>query len=560
MSFLWQDLLYTLRSLRKAPGFALVVILTLALGIGANTAIFSVVESVVLAPLPYAQPDRLVAVYEKNYRASRMGVAYADFQDWRRDAHSFQQMTLVKWRDYSLTGPGSPEHLNGKEVSAGFFTMLGHNLALGHDFTAQEDQPGGAAAVIISDRIWRDRFAASTAALGKVATLNGSDYTVVGVLPADFHFVGDSDIYTPIGQTDPVIIKSRTIHASAVFARLKPGVTLEQAHVELDTIQQNMDNLYPAEERGLSTNLEPLKQRFVADVRGTLLMLFGAVGLVLLIACANVASLLLARSASRTREFAIRSALGASRSRLIRPLLTESILLALCGGGLGLLVANAVLNTVLASIWGSLPRAESIGLNGWVLLFTFGISIMVGVLFGLAPVLKTGSATQQEALKEKGRTQTSSHRRAQSSLVVVQMALALVLLMGAGLLLRTIAHLWNINPGFDAQNVITFKVGISPSIVKDPAKMRVAYQQMTERIREIPGVQAADISNLIPLTGEDNSVAFWVGTQAPTSVAEAPRLPVLDRARLSQTDGHTATARTLSKPARHRQHTASGGD
>jgi predicted permease len=524
MSFLWQDLLYTLRSLRKAPGFTLVVVLTLALGIGANTAIFSVVESVVLAPLPYAQPDQLVALYEKNYHAPRMGVAYPDFQDWRRDAHSFQQMALFKWRDYSLTGPGSPEHLNGKEVSAGFFTMLGVRLQLGRDFSAQEDQAGSAAPVIISDRIWRDRFSGSTAALGKVAILNGTDYTVVGVLPSGFHFVGDDDIYTPIGQTDPVIIKSRTIHASAGIARLKPGVSMEQAQAELNTIQQNLDNLYPAEERGLSTSLEPLKQRIVAEVRGTLLMLFGAVGLVLLIACANVASLLLARSASRTREFAIRSALGASRSRLVRPLLTESILLSLCGGALGLLVANAVLNTVLASVRGSLPRAESIGLNGWVLLFTFATSIAVGVLFGLAPALKTESATQQEALKEKGRTSTNSHRRTQSSLVVVQMALALVLLMGAGLLLRTIAHLWNVDPGFDAQNIITFKVGISPSIIKYPANMRAAYQQMTERIRELPGVQAADVSNLVPLSGEDNSVAFWVGSQAPASIAEAPRL------------------------------------
>jgi predicted permease len=524
MSFLRQDLLYTLRSLRKAPGFTIVVVLTLALGIGANTAIFSVVENVVLAPLPYAQPDQLVTLYEKNYHASRMGIAYADFQDWRRDAHSFKQMALFKWSAYSLTGPGSPEHMNGKEVSAGFFSMLGVRMAHGRDFTQQEDQPGGAAAVIISDRIWRDRFDGSAGALGKVATLNGRDYTVVGVLPKDFHFVGDNDIFTPIGQTDPVIIQSRTIHASAGLARLKPGVNAEQAQAELNTIQQNIDNLYPAEERGLSTNLEPFKQRLVADVRGTLLTLLGAVGLVLLIACANVASLLLARSASRTREFAIRSALGASHARLIRPLLTESILLALCGGALGLLVANGLLKTLVASVGENLPRPESIGLNGWVLLFTFGISIAVGILFGLAPALKAGNAIQPEALKEKARTSTSSHRHAQSSLVVVQMALTLVLLMGAGLLLRTIARLWKVNPGFDAQNVITFKVGISPSIVKNPANMRVAYQQMIERIREIPGVQAADISNLVPLTAQDNSVAFWVGPHAPTSVAEAPRL------------------------------------
>jgi predicted permease len=409
---LMQDIRYGVRTLRRAPGFTIVAVLTLALGIGANTAIFSVVQGVVLAPLPYRQPDRLVALYEKNYRASRMGVAYADFQDWRRDAHSFQRMALFKWRDYSLTNPGSPEHLNGKEVSAGFFSMLGVEPVLGRDFTQQEDQPGGAPAAIISDRIWRDRFGGGMGVLGKAMTLNGTLYTIVGVLPRDFHFLADSDIYTPIGQTDPVIIQSRTIHASAVVARLKPGVTMEQAHAELETIQQNLDNLYPAEERGLSTNLDPLKQRIVANVRGTLLMLFGAVGLVLLIACANVASLLLARSASRTREFAIRSALGASRSRLIRSLLTESILLSLCGGILGFLLANTTLRMALASARISLPRAESIELNGWVLLFTFGISIAVGVLFGLVPALKTESATQQNALKEKGRTATSSHRRA----------------------------------------------------------------------------------------------------------------------------------------------------
>jgi predicted permease len=431
-------------------------------------------------------------------------------------------MTAFTWRDYDLTGPGASEHLGGMEISSGFFSTLGVKLVRGHEFSSSEDQPHGGLAVIISDRLWRDRFASNPQALGKTMTLDGMEATIIGILPPGFRLWTNVDVYTPLAQGEPFLYNDRTIHGIAGIGRLKPDVTMGQAQAEVGAVQENLDRLYPVADRNLGADIMPLKKTIVGDAGGTLLLLLGAVGIVLLIACTNVANLNLVRSATRTREFAIRSALGATRARVARQLLTESVLLALMGGILGLGVARIVVSLVLAEFSDSLPRTENIGVNLPVLLFAFGVSLTVGILFGLAPALKSSRADVQASLKVGDRGSTRAHPRIQSALVIVQMALTLVLLVGAGLLLRSIRHLWNVNPGFNTQHVITFKVGLSPSLTKTASSTRIAYQQLLERVHQIPGVQAADFTNIVPLSEQDNGGPFWIGAQESTSMQDAP--------------------------------------
>jgi predicted permease len=527
---LWQDLRFAARMLRKSPGFTTVAVLTLALGIGANTAMFSVVEGVLLAPLPYSHPDRLVVVWENNLHFKQVvWPSYPNFKDWQSSARSFQRMAAVKWRYYDLTSPGSPEHLLGAGISSSFLDTLDVKLPLGRDFSSQEDQRGGAPVVIISNDLWRNRFAGNPQAVGKAVTLNGVDYTIIGILPPRFHF-GDErvDVYTPLAQGDPLMLDPRGAPAIVSIARLNLGVSMAQAQAEMSAIQDHLVQLYPDANKGLGASVVPLRQVLIGDVSGTLLVLFGAVGLVLLIACANVANLLLARSVGRSREFAIRAALGASRSRTVRQLLTESTLLSLGGAALGLTIANWGVRPVLTGMRGSLPRSENIGVNTHVLLFTLCVSIAVAVLFGLAPALKNSKTDLQSALKEGGRGATTARHRVQNSLVILQMALTLMLLVGAGLLFRTIHRMSDTNPGFDTQHVITFKVGFSPSVTKTASGMRTAYRQLLERLRTLPGVQAADFTYIVPLKSRDNVAPFWIGSQMPAVVRAAPRMMVFD--------------------------------
>ena len=523
---LGQDLRYALRQLRKSPGFTAVAVATLALGIGANTAIFSIVEGVVLAPLHYFQPDRLVMVWENNPRFPRVWNSYPNFQDWQRSARSFQQMAAFRQQGVDLTFPGAPAHLTAGQVSSGFFVTLGTQLALGREFTPQEDQPGGARAIVLSNHLWRERFGGSPEALGKSVTVDGANYSVVGVAPPGFRLNDESDVYTPIAQLDPLILNNRSLHDGIfTLGRLKPGVSISQSQAEMSTIQTRLDRLYPNDNRDLGIYVEPLKQVIVGDASQTFALLLGAVGLVLLIACANVANLLLARSAGRSKEFAIRSALGANRARLTRQLLTESVILSLTGAGLGSLIAFVGIRFALPAMPGILPRSEDIRVNAPVLLYTLTISLVVGILFGLAPALKSWCADVQPSLKEGGgRGSPIAHRRTQSSFVIVQVALTLVLLVGAGLLLRTILHLWNVNPGFDTNNIITLKVGVSHSLTKTPSDTRVAYEQLIERIRQIPGVEAADFSTAIPLSAQGGYLPFWLDSQKPVSLQAAPRM------------------------------------
>ncbi len=521
---LLRDLQYGLRTLRKSPGFTILAILTLALGIGANTAIFSVLQGVVLAPLPFHQPERLLAVIEDNLTLKRkLFVSFPDWQDWKHDAGAFEQMAAIRWNESNLTSPGPPQRVRARQISTGFFSTLGLRLALGREFSPQEDQPGGAPSVIISHHLWQDQFKGAADALGKTVTLDGRSHTIVGVAPLDFHFgEPDAELYTPLGQDSPLRVNDRTIHAGIIcIARLKPGETLAQARAAMTVVQIRLTQLYPAEDRGVGTEVLTLKDVMVGDVSQTLLMLFGAVGLVLLIACANVANLLLARSVARSREFAIRLALGASRARIVWQLIAEGALLSLAGGFLGVLAAAWAIRPALSRIGGNLPRSQNIGVSIPVLLFTFGISTLVGVLFALTPALKSSRSDLQLPLKQGGRGYSDGHHRAQGALVIVQMALTLVLLTGASLLLRTIHNLWQVNPGFDFQHVITFKVGVSPA--KTAPATREAYRQLIDRIRQLPGIQAADLTAMVPLDQQSNAGPFWVGSQPPAYVSEAPR-------------------------------------
>ena len=519
-----QDVRYGLRQLRRNPGFTAVAVITLALGIGANTAIFSVVDGVLLAPLPYSQSGRLVMMLESNpFTESLWSLSYPDFRDWQRTTRSFQQVAGFRWHGYDLSSPGVPAHVDGKEISAGFLTTLGIKPTLGRDFTQQEDRRGGAPVVIISNRLFRSRFGGSREALDTLVTLDGVDYTLIGVLPAEFHFEGHADVYIPLGQGDPAILNDRTVHPGIVaIAQLKPGITVAQAQADMSVIQKHLSQIHPRADRDEGASVRPLKQAIIGNAGATLLMLLGAVGLVLLIACVNVANLLLARSAARRREFAIRSALGASRVRVVRQLLTESVLLSLAGSALGLLVAAWGVKPVLAAVPGTLLRSNDVHLNFPVLLFALGVSIAVGILFGLAPALRSSASDSQEALKEGGRTSSGNQSRTQNSLVIFQMALTFVLLVGAGLLLRTIRNMRETDPGFDPQHLITFKVGLSPSLTKTASSTRIAYRQLLQRIRHISGVEAADLTTAVPLTG-GGLVPFWPGSRKPGSVPVASR-------------------------------------
>jgi predicted permease len=525
--FIWleqfmQDIRYGMRGLRKSPGFTIVAVLTLALGIGANTAIFSVVQGVMLAPLPYREPDKLVMVWQSNRNAPHISVSLPDFRDWQRDTHAFEQIAALRWFEFNLTRPGLPEHVNGYEVSSGFFNTLGVQPALGREFSAEEDRPGGSPVAMISDAQWKNRFGGNPQVLGKPVTLDGVAYTIIGILPAGFRLASDVDVYIPLGQGDPMF-NDRRFPGILCLARLKPGINIHQAQLEMTSIQKTLGSLYPATDQGLGTDVVPLKPVIVGDISGTLLLILGAVAVVLLIACANVANLLLARSAARTREFVLRSALGASHARLVRQLLTESVFLSLLGGAAGLAIAKWGIKLVLAMLAGNLRRSENVSLNGLVLLFALLVSLAVGILFGLAPVFKTLTLDLHDSLKKGSRGSTSIHHRTQHTLVIGQIALTLVLLAGASLLFRTIHDLWQADPGFKAENLVTFKIGRS-SVNKTPSAIRSAYQQMIERIRSIPGVESVDATNDVPLSQLNNFAPFWIGTRETSSDAEAPRL------------------------------------
>ena len=527
MGVLIQDLRYAVRLLLKNPGFTLVAILTLAIGIGANTAIFSVVDGVLLRPLPYPEPDKLIALSEKTANFESSSISYPNFLDWQRRNASFSAMAAYRQDDYSLTGSGESERVRVAMISHGFFEILGVNPVLGRLFTADEDRLGTTRVVLIGGGLWQRKFGSSPDIVGKTLMLNGESYTVVGVIPRSFHLDAVNlddikDIYIPIGQYADPLFQQRDVHEGMrAIARLKPGVTLAAARADMDGIASELASEYPDADKGAGIRASLLKDSIVSQVQSFLWVLLGAVGFVLLIACVNVANLQLSRATSRAREFAIRAALGAGQSRVIRQLLTESILLALAGGALGLILAGWATQAAIRLVPETLPRAQEIGLDGRVLMYTLVASVVAGVLFGLAPALRTARPNLQDTLRESGRGGSGARHRAQGVFVAVEMAMALVLLIGAGLMIRSLVDLWNVQPGFNPQGVLTFGVAMSPAFGATPVSQRAAIRTLDERLRAVPGLEAvAPTFGSLPMNG-DNELPFWPADQPrPTNESE----------------------------------------
>ena len=520
MQTLWQDLRYGFRTLMRKPGFTTVAIIALALGIGANTAIFSVINSVLLKPLPYKDSDRLVTInhdYPKiNLKASVSAIGYTHYRD---NAKSFESVAAISGGSFNLTGGGDPERLNGSPVTHNFFSALGASAELGRVFLPEEDQPGKNKVVVLSHAFWQRRFGGDRSLVNKNITLNDESYTVVGVMPPSFQFGREFgqvvDLWTPIAFTPEQLSYNRlTNEFLFVIARLKPGVTIQQAQAELDTIAANLRRQYlpwaaTRSEWGLTT--ESLRELVIGEIRSALWILMGIVGLVLLIACANVANLLLARAADRQKEMAIRTAVGAGRWRVIRQLLTESALLAVMGGAVGLLLAYLGVDTLVKVNQAQIPRAYQIALDWRVLAFTLGVSLLTGIIFGLVPALQISKTDLHETLKEGGRTGSSGARAwVRNTLVVLEMALALVVLVSAGLLMRSFWRLQQVNPGFAPQNVLAMSLGLPMTKYKEPAQRANFYRELLQQIRALPGVQAAGATSILPMGGDNSSGSFQI--------------------------------------------------
>jgi predicted permease len=530
METLTKDLRYAARMLLKGRMVTLIAILALTLGIGANTAIFSVINAVLIKPLPYPQPERLVRVYEKSPQFEQMSVSYPNFVDWQRQSHAFERMAVYRHQQFNLTGGQEPERVNGRLVSADFFSTLGVQPLLGRDLRLEDDRPGAGPVTVLSHGFWQRRFGGDPNIIDKPLTINGKDYTVIGVMPASFKFYSPVDLFVPIGVQDDIALTVRDFHPGLrVIARLRTGATLSEARDEMQSIAAALEQQYPASNTGQGVAMDSMHEDLVHDIRPVLLLLLGAVGLVLLIACANVANLLLARAAARQKEMAIRTALGASRWRIVRQLLTESLLLSLIGGGLGLLVAMWGTDALIAAIPDTIPRAEDVGIDARVMLFTLLISALTGCIFGLIPALQVSKPDLNETLKEGGRTAATMKQGVRNVLVVAEVVFALVLLVGAGLLIRSLFAVRNVAPGVNPQNVITMQIPLSPNLYDDATKIRNFYDRLLERLHATPGVQAAAVTADMPFIGDDSEAPFWVGNgprPAPEAIQWALMNPV----------------------------------
>jgi len=525
-----QDLRYAIRQLAKSPGFAIVAILTLTLGIGANTAIFSVVNAVLLNPLPYPQPDRIVVLFHEKTNFRTGSISYLNFDDWRRENQSFSSMAAYReMGGVTLSGNGEPEVVTGQMVSAGFFEILGIEPVLGRTFTADEDRLGANPTVMISEGLWKRKFASDPSVVGKTVILDGQGRTVIGIIPASFRLkmwnFEHADVYEPIGEYSQPAFRNRNASwGTDALARLKPGVSLHDAAQDMARVNRGLAAAYPDVDSNIKTNIIPMKEVLVGEVRPALQVLLGAVAFVLLIACVNVANLMLARSTARSREFAVRVALGAGRGRLVRQVLTESVTLALIGGALGLLLAHWGTRTALSLLPQALPRSESIGLDGRVLLFTLFASALAGIVFGLVPALKTSRTQVSTTLNEFRRSVAGTRSRAQSTFVVVEMAMALVLLVGAGLMVRTLMHLWNLDPGFNPQNVLSFVISMPPSLAKgSPDAVRAEYRELAQALRSIPGVESESLEwGSQPMKSDTEESFYLEGESRPAHMADLP--------------------------------------
>jgi predicted permease len=507
METLIQDVRYALRMLWKAPGFTIIALLTLALGIGANTAIFSVVYGVLLRPLPYKDADRLIVMNETTPRVGAVGVSYPNFLDWREQSHSFSQMAAVVDLSFNLSGINQPESVHGKAVSPYFLSMMGVRPALGRDFEASEEKPGTAPVALLSYQLWQSHFAADTNVMGRTIALDGKSITIVGVLPADFRTIDKLDLMVPTGvwATGNSAVKERGDRGDiAVVARLAPGVGLEQGRSEMDGIAARLASAYPAENERCGVGMQPIRDAFVADIRPAILVLSCAVMFVLLIACANVANLLLMRGAGRAREIALRIALGASRGRIIGQMLAESLLLASLGGLLGVALAAEMIRGLATLIPAALLSGAEVTLDGAVLLFTAGIVVLSALIFGLIPAAQLTKPDVQSELKESGRSTSATARqlRLRDVLAVAEVAVALILLVGAGLMMKSFYRLLSVDPGFTPDRVLTMEMDLrTDQYQKDPAVLNF-WQQVLDRVRVLPGVENAAVGTVVPMAHE----------------------------------------------------------
>jgi len=557
-----QDLKFAIRHLLKSPGFTSVAILIMALGIGANTAIFSVVHSVLLEPLPFQDPDRLVQLWHVPPQSSFPGmtqfaVSAANFLDWQKQNDVFTGMALYSHGGFELAGHGKPETIHAGKVTSGFFSVLGVQPIYGRVFLPEEDQPGRNKELILSYKTWQTRYAADPNAVGRTVTLDGAPYVIVGVMGPKMTKPDYAEVWTPLGLTaEEAAVRGE--HHFLAIARLKPGVTLAQAQAEMNTISHRLEQSYPADDKGWGASVISLRDDLVGDVRPALLMMLGAVGFVLLIACANVANLIFARVFSRRKEVAIRSALGASRSRIVQPLLTESVIMAVCGGALGLVFAHFGIELLVKFFADKLPRMGDIGLSQSVLWFTLGLSLLTGFLSGLLPAMSMIKGDVNEALKQGlGRMDADGGSSVtRSALVSVEVALSIVLLIGAGLMLRSLWSLQNTNPGFDARNVLTMELNIPKNQFTKPAEEHEYLGQVLQRIRALPGVESAGGVDDLPLAGGSNQPvavegqpAVPMSEQPEVSVREvtpgyfdAMRIPLLEGRRIQDSDTANSNA------------------
>jgi putative ABC transport system permease protein len=530
MPELMRNLKFAFRLLRKSPGFALVAILIMALGIGANTAIFSLVHAVLLEPLPFQDADRLVQIWhvppQKSFPGmTRFAVSAANFLDWQKQNHVFQHMGLYTFTRYDITGAGKPEAITASPVSSDFFSVLGVQPLHGRTFLPEEDNPGKNHEVVLSYKFWQTHYAADPGVVGKSINFDGEPYAIVGVMGPKMTKPDLAQVWTPLGLT-PKEASVRGEHHFLSIARLKPEATLAQAQAEMNAISERLEAAYPEDDKGWGAFVHSLREETVGDIRPALLMMLGAVAFVLLIACANVANLILARTFARRKEIAIRSAIGASRSRIVQQLLSESLVISLCGGVLGLVGAHfgiALLTKVFA---GELPRMGDIGLNGPVLAFTFALSVATGILSGLLPAWSMTKGDVNEALKQGlGRTDADGGTsKTRSALVVVEVALSLVLLIGAGLMLRSLWKLQTMDPGFDERNVLTLALLVNKQQFSNPKQESEFFDAVLQRVRSLPGVESAGAIDDLPLTG---------GSSQPVAIEGFPLVALSEQPEVS---------------------------
>jgi len=505
MDSLGQDIKHGLRMLVKKPGFTLVAIVTLALGIGANTAIFSVVNAVLLRPLPYPNADRLVAVSENSLKAPDISVAYPDYLDWRAQQTVFEEMSARMPTGGVITGASEPERVIGRLVTPSFFTTLGVQPMLGRAFTEAENNPGSSPVIVISHGVWQRQFGGAADIIGRSITYNGEPWTVVGVMPPWFDFYGraniNNDVFTPLGRLNNLeFMQDRNSHTVRVTARLKPGVSIEQARAELSALSARMATQYPSSNAGVGATTRSFLDDYIGDQRQSLRVIFTAVAFMLLIACANVANLMLARATTRRREIALRLALGASRWRIVRQLMTESLVIALAGGAFGVLLATWGIKLLSQLDVGELSRLDEVSIDGRVLGFTFLITLVVGVISGLFPALQNSRLGLNEALKEGDRVSSAgSGGRLRRSLVAAEVALALMLLVGAGLTVRSFDRLTSVEPGFDPHNVLTFRMRLPDAKYKEASQTVAFCRQAMARVSALPGVEHVAVATGFPL-------------------------------------------------------------